>query len=158
MVIIEKRRGVWLSMVSLLIRCLLFAIFALVMCMDPDAYKPDEPPAKIDPPDAPTIILPVQDTVVRSEYSCYVTLDWTGVEGAEGYEFQVDRDSNFSASFPYQGQFPPISFYAVCFPPVTTYYFRTRAYSDLWIWYTAWSEVRRFHLMPVEDDTIFHPD
>lgn len=133
------------------------ALMASFRCMDPNEYKPEDPPQKIDPPEGPSALLPVQDTLFRCEYHCWVTLDWTEVDSAEGYEFQVDTDSSFAASYPYQGQFPPTSFFATCFPPVTTYFFRVRAYSDAWTWYTDWSEVRKFHLMPVEDDTIFHP-
>jgi hypothetical protein len=134
----------------------MITIMACFGCMDPDEYKPEEPPQKIDPPEGPTALLPLQDALFRSEYYCWVTLDWTGVEGAQGYEFQVDTDSSFTGSYPFQGEFPPSSFSAVCFPPVTTYFFRVRAYSDAWTWYTNWSQVIRFHVMPVEDDTIFH--
>ena len=127
-----------------------------VSCMDPDEYKPEGPPEKTDPPEGPSVLLPAQDTLFRCEYYRSVLLNWTGVEGAQGYEFQVDRDSTFSASFPYQGFFPPYSFQAFCFPPITTYYFRVRAYSEAWIWYTDWSDTRRFHLASVQDDTIFN--
>lgn len=125
-------------------------------CMDPDEYKPEEPPEKTEPPDGPGVLLPEQDALWRCEYYHTVILDWTDVDNAQGYEFQVDRDSTFTASFPYQGFFPPYVFTAVCFPPITTYYFRVRAYSDAWTWYTNWSDVRRFHLVPVQDDTIFN--
>jgi hypothetical protein len=141
-----------------LVICLSVAVLALVNCMDPGEYEPEEPPQKTDPPGPPSAVLPLQDTVFRSEYSHWVTLDWTSVDSAEGYEFQVCNDSTFYAAFPYQGQFPPFSFCAMCYPPLTTYYFRVRAYSDAWIWYTDWSNIRRFHLIPVEDDTIFPPN
>ncbi len=129
---------------------------AVAGCMDPDEYKPEGPPEKTDPPDGPSVLLPAQDASWRCEYYYPVTLNWTGVDGAQGYEFQVNTDSTFSSAFPFQGFFPPYTFYAVCFPPITTYYFRVRAYSDAWTWYTDWSDTRRFHLMPVQDDTIFN--
>ncbi len=143
------------------IRCSPLFIIAIALvfciaCMDPDEYKPDDPPQKIDPPEGPSALLPVQDALFRSEYYCQVTLDWTEVDGAQAYEFQVDTDSTFTYSYPWQGYYPPTIYSAVCFPPVTTYYFRVRAYSDAWTWYTDWSDARRFHVMPVEDDTIFH--
>jgi hypothetical protein len=136
---------------------IIMALFVVTCfgCMDPGEYKPEDPPQKTDPPEGPSALLPVQDALFRSEYYCYVTLDWTEVDGAQGYEFQVDTDSTFTASYPYQGQFPPSSYHAACFPPITTYFFRVRAYSDAWTWYTDWSEIRRFHVMPVEDDTLF---
>lgn len=130
-------------------------LMVILACMDPDEYKPEDPPQKIDPPEGPSALLPVQDALFRAEYYCEVMLDWTGVDGAQGYEYQVDRDSTFTGSYPYQGEWPPVVHSAVCFPPITTYYFRVRAYSDAWTWYTNWSEVIRFHVMPVEDDTLF---
>jgi len=131
-------------------------LFVCMGCMDPNEYKPEDPPQKIDPPEGPSALLPVQDALFRSEYYCQVMLDWTEVDGAQAYEFQVDTDSNFTYSYPWQGYYPPTIYSAVCFPPITTYYFRVRAYSDEWTWYTDWSDIVRFHVMPVEDDTIFH--
>ncbi|UCD04642.1 MAG: hypothetical protein JSV98_05850 [candidate division WOR-3 bacterium] len=131
-------------------------VILAIGCMDPDEYKPEEPPEKTDPPEGPSVLLPLQDTLFRCEYYRTVLFDWTGVDSAQGYEFQIDRDSTFTTAFPYQGFFPPYSFEAFCFPPVTTYYFRVRAYSDLWTWYTDWSDTRRFHLISVQDDTIFN--
>jgi hypothetical protein len=126
-----------------------------VGCMDPNEYEPEGPPEKTDPPEGPSVLQPDQDTLFRCEYYYVVTLDWTRVNGAQGYEFQIDRDSTFATSYPYQHQYPPTLFSAYCFLPATTYYFRVRAYSDAWTWYTNWSDTRRFHLMPVQDDTIF---
>jgi hypothetical protein len=135
---------------------LVVAFLAIAGCMDPDEYKPEDPPEKTDPPDGPSVLQPPQDVLYRCEYYYTVWLNWTDVDGAQGYEFQVDTDSTFSSSFPYQGEWPPSSFQAACFPPITTYYFRVRAYSNAWTWYTDWSDTRRFHLMPVQDDTIFN--
>lgn len=123
-------------------------------CMDPFEYDPGGPPVKTDPPAGPGALLPVQDALFRCEYYAVVVLDWTFVTGAQGYEFQVSTDSTFALSYPYQGQYPPVQFYARCIPPITTYHFRVRAYSDAWTWYTDWSEIRTFHVMPVQDDTI----
>lgn len=131
------------------------SVIACFGCMDPDEYKPEDPPLKTDPPAGPSALLPEQDALFRCEYYCQVMFDWTQVDGAQGYEYQVDSDSTFTGSYPYQGQWPPVIHSAVCFPPITTYYFRVRAYSDAWTWYTDWSETRRFHVMPVEDDTLF---
>jgi hypothetical protein len=139
--------------VHFLLLCIFLASFG---CMDPGQYEPEEPPVKTDPPAGPSVILPEQDTLFRCEYSVAVALDWTAVDGAEGYEYQVNTDSSFAASFPYQVTNPPTAFHASCYPPITTYFFRVRAHSSAWTWYTDWSGLRRFHLMPVEDDTIFH--
>lgn len=136
---------------------LLMSVFlANVGCMDPGQYEPEEPPVKTDPPAGPVVLLPEQDTVFRSLYSVAVDLDWTEVEDAEGYEYQVDTDSSFVASYPYQCLGHSAAYYAHCFPPITTYFFRVRAFSSAWTWYTDWSDMRRFHLIPVEDDTIFN--
>jgi hypothetical protein len=154
MIVFRREKGGEIYMRGLSIAFISIALLANFSCMDPNEYKPEDPPQKIDPPEAPSVLLPVQDTLFRCEYSRWVTLDWTAVDGAEGYEFGVDTDSGFASSLLYQGYFPPTSFSAVCFPPITTYFFRVRAYSDAWTWYTEWSELRRFHVMPVEDDTI----
>lgn len=135
---------------------LAFAFLVSSGCMDPGQYEPEEPPVKTDPPEGPSVLLPAQDALFRSLYDRWVTLAWTVVEGAEGYEFQVDRDSSFAASFPYQYSGDTTAYNAYCYPPITTYFFRVRAHSSAWTWYTDWSELRRFHLMPVEDDTIFY--
>jgi hypothetical protein len=157
MLIFRKMGNFWNDFLVFLMAFIVIAIVASFSCMDPNDYKPDDPPQKIDPPEGPSALLPEQDTVFRSEYSHWVTFDWTEVDSAQGYEFQVCTDSTFYGAFPYQGQIPPVSFCAMCFPPITTYFFRVRAYSDAWTWYTDWSNVRRFHLIPVEDDTIFPP-
>lgn len=143
-------------LVGFFVMVMWMVLLLVVACMDPDEYKPEGPPEKTEPPEGPSVLLPVHDALFRCEYYCNVRLDWTEVDSAQGYEFQIDRDSTFSASFPYQGIFPPYWFEAFCFPPITTYYFRVRAYSDAWTWYTDWSDIRRFHLMPVQDDTIFN--
>ena len=158
MVRCKERRDAHIVLMSFFIVYSLLSFLSVVSCMDPNEYKPEDPPQKIDPPAGPSAILPLQDTLFRCEHYCSVTLDWTEVDSAQGYEFQIDTSSSFSGSFPYQGQYPPTSFSAYCYPPVTTYFFRVRAYSDLWTWYTDWSEVRRFYLMPVQDDTIFPPN
>lgn len=134
---------------------LVFIFLASFGCMDPGQYEPEEPPVKTDPPEGPSVLLPEQDALFRSLYLVWVDLDWIEVEGAEGYEYQVNTDSSFAVSYPYLVPFPPTAFNAFCYPPITTYFFRVRAHSSAWTWYTDWSELRRFHLMPVEDDTIF---
>lgn len=134
---------------------LAFLILTSLYCMDPGQYEPEEPPVKTDPPEAPSVLLPVQDALFRSQYSITVTLAWTEVEDAEGYEYQVDSDSSFASSFPHLCGNDTTGYYAYCIPPITTYFLRVRAHSSAWTWYTDWSDLRRFHIMPVEDDTIF---
>ena len=119
-------------------------------CTDLSEYEPEGPPQKVDPPEGPHALLPAQDTMFYCEHYYWVTLDWTLVNGARAYEFQVSMDSSFTGSCPYQGQYPPTDVSTTLYGSPTTYYFRVRAYSDLWTWYTDWSEVRRFHLMAID--------
>jgi hypothetical protein len=134
----------------LILRLIPLLIIFHFACTDLSEYEPEGPPQKADPPEGPSVLLPTQDTIFFCVHYCWVPLDWTQVNGAWAYEFQVSMDSSFMGSFPYQGQYPPTEVSTILFGPGTTYYFRVRAYSDLWIWYTDWSDVRRFYLMPVE--------
>lgn len=135
---------------------LAFVSLASYGCMDPSQYEPEGPPVKADPPEGPTVLQPAQDVIFRIRYQELVHLAWTAVDGAQGYEYQVDTDPSFVGSFPYLTASTDTSYYAHSYPPITTYFFRVRAHSSAWIWYTDYSEPRRFHVMPIEDDTILH--
>jgi hypothetical protein len=145
----EQKRNKLFSVTFIL---LLFFIHS--GCMDPTEYKPDEPPEKSEPPDPPIILLPESDTVFRCYQNHVVVCDWTLIEGAQAYEMQIDTISNFSSSYPH-GASPPTPVLLSVYPPMTTYFLRARAYSSSWIWYTDWSDTRRFYLIPTSD-TIIH--
>ena len=132
---------------------ILFLFFINFGCMDPDEYKPDEPPEKLEPPEAPNILLPEPDAEFRSYDHCLVQFDWSPVEGAQEYEIEIDTTSTFSHTWP-EACWPPTAVLLPFYPPKTTYFFRVRAYSSSWIWYTDWSESRRFYLLPVGSDTV----
>ena len=135
-----------------------FVLFVFLIqcgCMDPHEYEPEEPPEKPEPPEAPTILRPESDEEFRSQDKRSVPLNWSPVEGKEYYEIEIDTTAGFTYSHPHDVYAPPTSVYLLCYPPRTTYYFRVRAYSSAWIWYTDWSETRRFYLIPVSADTVF---
>lgn len=132
---------------------ILFLCCGIFGCMDSDEYKPDDPPF-VDPPDPPIILLPEPDAELRSKEYRWVQCDWTHVEGAQSYEMQIDTTSDLGYSWAFAAS-PGVTIRLDFYPPVTTYYFRVRAYSSAWTWYTAWSETRRFYLLPVSGDTTF---
>jgi len=132
---------------------ILFLFFINFGCMDPNEYKPEEPPEKLEPPEAPTVLLPEPDAVFRSKDQCLVQFDWSHV-GGQGYEYEIDTTPDFIYDYPHTTS-PPIAVLLTFYPPQTTYFFRVRAYSSSWIWYTDWSEPRRFYLLPVSTDTVF---
>ena len=155
MVLFEEGNKSQLLLISLKWTFFVFLLLAGIVCMDPSEYEPEDPPQKVDPPEAPLMLLPEPDDEYRCMNTCWVSFDWSYVEGAQGYEIQISPDSTFMNAFPYpaygSGALHELTFHA----PRITYYCRVHAYSSEWTWYTAWSETRRFHLLPVAGDTIF---
>jgi len=155
MLLFEERSKSQLLLISLKLILVLLALLAVVVCMDPSEYKPEDPPQKIDPPEAPHMLLPEADDEYRCMNTCWVSFDWSYVEGAEGYEIQISADSTFANAFPYPAYGSSALHELIFYAPRITYYCRVHAHSSAWTWYTAWSETRRFHLLPVTGDTIY---
>lgn len=132
---------------------ILFLFFIHFGCMNPEELEPDEPPEKIEPPEPPNVLLPEPEAEFRSYDHRWVQFDWSHVEGAQVYEIEIDTAPDFSHAWPEEAS-PPTEVRLAFYPPKTTYFFRVRAYNSSWIWYTYWSESRRFYLLPVGSDSV----
>lgn len=109
-------------------------------CKDPNDYKPPEDTLDL-PPAAPQLVYPLNNTEIYYEdpFPHEVEFQWTAVEGSELYEFQTSNDTIFN-SIPQQITTNSLIF---VFNNNMRIYWRVRAYSSHWQYYTNWSEVWR---------------
>ncbi len=117
-------------------------------CKGPEQYEPPED-SLIPPPSAPQLLFPPNDTHYvfgqggQGWDYVIVQLEWTAVSGAELYELHISNTSTFTDTLLYTvfGTTPILSFGSPrhC-------YWRVRAESELWTWYTDWSETGYFRL------------
>ena len=113
-------------------------------CKDPEDFKPVD--SLLPPPQAPEVILPLPETLFNG-YWFPVLFDWTEVEGAERYEIETDTTPFFSTASSETVSSPPhiVPCRRYHFPE-TIYFYRIRAGSTLWTYYTEWTEIRFFYL------------
>ncbi|UCF70634.1 MAG: hypothetical protein JSW49_10645 [candidate division WOR-3 bacterium] len=131
---------------SYLIHLLLLTIVINYGCVDPDDYRPEDPPL-LPPPDPPHLLLPHPDTTIYTlSGSENVLFDWTTVAGAEIYEIQTDTTLSWSAPAIRMAENPPVNIALYRYAEIATYYVRIRAGSARWTNYTDWSEPRRFFI------------
>ncbi|MGB3342187.1 MAG: hypothetical protein WBB37_11970, partial [bacterium] len=122
-----------------------FAVYVQPSCKDPDEFKPPED-TLVPPPDPPQLVSPIAGFVIMFEtvpVDSYYELKWTTIEQASGYQVEYTIDT-----------FPP--FIKTCAANVCTlwvsdttnricrHYWRVRASSLAWTWFTEWSE--QWHL------------
>jgi hypothetical protein len=126
---------------------LLFAAAILAMsvhCQNPFDQGPGDDDL-LPPPEPPVPTGPVNDTVYYYDgthpFPQYIQLSWTSVEGTEIYQVQVSRDSTFTGSTPADAD---VNSYLYGVSANGKYYWRARAYSTKWEWYTGWSEIWKF--------------
>jgi len=126
----------------------LLTSLVILSCKDPYGYEPFDP-TKPDPPAAPILQEPTNGKQLDNyAYPQNVTLKWKSVAGTRYYQIEVYSDSVLT---PENLQQPLISdIYstqrAVTFYDHGDYYWRVRAYSPNWNWYTGWSQVWQFWL------------
>ncbi|UCD19516.1 MAG: hypothetical protein JSU64_08955 [candidate division WOR-3 bacterium] len=131
---------------SHLIHLLLLTIVINYGCLDPDEYRPEDPPL-LPPPDPPHLLLPPADTTIYTlSESENVLFDWTIVDGAEIYEIQTDTTLSWSDPAIRLAENPPLNIALYRYDVIATYYVRIRAGSARWTSYTDWSESRRFFI------------
>lgn len=128
---------------SLLVLTFFLLSFNLT-CKDPEDFKPVD--SLLPPPSPPEVLLPHPDTIFNGDIYP-VLFDWTDIEGAERYEIETDTTPFFSTALSYSAPSPPLTIPCIRYHfPETKYYYRIRAVSTLWIYYTAWTETRFFYL------------
>lgn len=163
--LIHKRIYVCAAMIALWV---VVIIMLMPTCKDPDDYEPPED-SLIPAPDPPVPIAPENGYVYMFQlppFHITTIFEMTAITDAESYEVEYTIDT-----------FPPIilaSETSMCtlFTWDTTYrrcnhYWRVRACSSLWEWFTEWSEERWFEmrqqphgpqLLSPPDWTVFNTD
>jgi len=113
-------------------------------CKDPEEFEPVD--SLLPPPSPPEILLPLPETLFNGNIFP-VLFDWTEVEGAERYDIEIDTTPFFSTASSYSAPSPPHTIACRRYHfPETIYFYRIRAVSTLWIYYTEWIETRFFYL------------
>lgn len=133
---------------TLVFTCIIIlAVIAVIRCKDPEEFEPDDPYRETPAP--PQLIAPLPDTFFPCGQRHAVTFDWTDVSGATVYQHESDTLPDFSTAVTLQVNNPPATFTFYRYHHRTTYYWRVRAGSALWIDpYTDWSDTRTFDLIP----------
>lgn len=125
----------------------LVLVLLLLACKDPQGFEPDER-EKLDPPPAPALTHPAdRELIMNYAYPQDQVLRWEPVPGALSYEVELYYDSSLSLKRLYAAlDDVPGSQSVVSFRSHGTYFWRVRAESPNWKWYTDWSLVWRFTL------------
>ncbi len=116
-------------------------------CKDPYEFAP-EPDTLIPPPNPPRLIYPPDDTgYVKTTANPTLQIDflWNAIIAAEYYEFHISSESTFNDSFT---RIYELSYNTLNITGVSTgdHFWRVRASSSRWTWFTDWSEVRFFRV------------
>ncbi|MEO0190329.1 MAG: hypothetical protein ABIL18_05055, partial [candidate division WOR-3 bacterium] len=113
-------------------------------CKNPHDYEP-----KFDslypPPAPPQLISPKNDTAIwyGTPFPHNVLLTWSSVNGAEYYQLEIVKDDS-SALTGENLIDVDYSSYNFTINRNGYYFWRVRAYSRNWTWYTEWSVVYHF--------------
>jgi hypothetical protein len=127
------------------------SLFALVVfvcsiypgCKDPFSYQPPED--TLNPAHrGPELLYPPNDTAIwRDQWQpppYELEFRWTAVQEAEFYELHMDEDTLFNAEVIQVND----TVTTVVFNNSAKLYWRVRAYSTDWEWYSDWSPIWRF--------------
>ncbi len=128
---------------------LIFVLFLLLFsvsnnsCKNIDEYEP-----RFDslspPPPPPQLISPKNDTIFyfQSPHPNEIKLRWSVVENVEYYQLQIANDSTILPNANPQNIETCSTTYTVVRNGF--FFWRVRAYSSKWTWYTDWSETWHF--------------
>jgi hypothetical protein len=154
----------------LMICVVLSGMYVQPGCKNPDEYEPPED-SLVPPGNPPQPTDPVSGFVYMWAYEylpfeIFIEFEWTSVEQAESYQLEYTIDT-----------FPPIiidcqsNLHILLIRDTTdrfcNHYWRVRAWSSAWEWYTDWSEQWYFELrmkpagpqlLYPPNDTIFYVD
>lgn len=120
-------------------------MFSGVNCRDPHDFEPDQD-TLLDPPAAPQLLEPDENYVYMAttwpSFYVYVNFSWAEVSGAEEYTLELAIDTFAPAQYPLvENQWTLLIMNA---SHLGNYWWRVRAYSALWKFYTEWSETGHF--------------
>jgi hypothetical protein len=140
----KRNEGVIIS--HILIAILLVFYFVNVQCRDPYEFEPIFD-SLTPPPGAPVLLHPCNDTIyVEYSYPHEIVFEWSYIDGAEYYFFELSTTSTFVNPEKMQAVSPCCTIQV--YPPLpwekVFYYWRVRAYCRSWWWYTDWSETWHF--------------
>jgi hypothetical protein len=116
-------------------------------CKDPYDYEPAEDTLQ-SPPDPPILTFPADSAwyILDLGELCFITFQWDTIYDADMYEFEFDTSWSFGKTA--WAQLTSENTITFAFLPsiydTVAYHWHVRAASDLWVWWTNWSEVRTF--------------
>jgi len=131
----------------------IFFVFAIIIfysinpgCKDPSEFEP-EVDSLVKPPGPIRLIYPPDDTgyVGTTAHPVQIDFIWNAIVDAEYYEFHLSSESTFNDSFNNIYILPFNTFSDTGFS-TGDHFWRVRASSPRWTWFTDWSEVRRFRI------------
>jgi hypothetical protein len=133
--------------------CLLLIVFFMIKtyqgCQDPHDFEPP-PDTMVPPPNmVPELVSPPNDTgiIYRQDGhgmdTIWVLYIWDIVPQAQYYDLEVSSDTNFNEVDAYRCA---ANSQTVVMSGAGSFYWRVRAGSDYWTWFTDWSEVWRLRL------------
>jgi hypothetical protein len=128
-----------------------FLLFSLVIflidlnsgCKNPDEYAPPQD-SLVAPPAPPQLIVPADSELFSQTpgIAMDIYFEWSAVTDAQYYQIQVALDVAFNNTLFDENVYArsvTLTFYQT-----GEFFWRVRAYSPLWTWYTSWSEIRYF--------------
>jgi len=129
---------------------LIFIIILFIIntgCKDPNEFEPDVD-SLVDPPGPVSLVYPPDDTgYVKTLINPTLDIDflWNAILETEYYEFQMSRESTFIDTLTRVYKIP---YNTLNISGISTgdHFWRVRASSPHWTWFTDWSEVRFFRV------------
>ncbi len=122
---------------------LAFLTLAPPGCRDPHEYEPPFD-SLTPPPQAPTLVSPANNTIFLYDqlnpYPNDIEMSWHAVPGTEYYELKIDDNPEL----PGKAERVMDTVFIFVVRENGRYYWKVRAYSRNWTWYTNWSETRTF--------------
>lgn len=130
--------------------CILYIVFVPSGCKDASEFeRPND--SLVEPPAAPILISPPVDTeyiLLQNPGYVNVFFTWNSVIGAEYYQLEYSVDENFGSSSMFTINSTEL---VESFTEPVDLYWRVRAHSDYWTWFTDWSETWYFRIRPPVD-------